>query len=186
MGVDSSVRRAVFLDRDGVINRALIRDGKPFPPAGIGELDILPNVFDALTRLRTAGFLLIVVTNQPDVARGTERREIVDDMHAHIGTLLPIDDFRICDHDDDDDCRCRKPKDGLLRDAARAWNIDLAQSFLVGDRWRDIDAGSSAGCTTVFIDYCYNERRPERCDVTVASLGEAADWILANNRSAHR
>lgn len=173
-----ALRRAVFLDRDGVINRAIVRDGKPYPPGRIEDLEILPGVREALARLRDAGFRLVVVTNQPDVARGTQRREAIDAMHASLSAALPLDEFRVCDHDDVDGCLCRKPKPGLLEDAAREAGVSLADSFMIGDRWRDIEAGQRAGCTTIFIDRAYAERRPDRPDATVSSLPEAADWIL--------
>jgi D-glycero-D-manno-heptose 1,7-bisphosphate phosphatase len=178
MGIDRGVRRAVFLDRDGVINRAIVRGGRPYPPAIEEELEILPGVADALARLHRAGFRLVVVTNQPDVARGRQRRETIDRMHARLGATLPIDDFRVCPHDDSDACGCRKPKPGLLDAAARDAGLSLGDSFMIGDRWRDVEAGARAGCTTIFIDYGYNERRPEHPDAVVGSLAEAADWIL--------
>jgi D-glycero-D-manno-heptose 1,7-bisphosphate phosphatase len=175
-------RRAVFLDRDGVINRAIVRDGRPYPPGQIGELEILPGVPEALARLHDAGFRLVVVTNQPDVARGTQRRDVIDAMHESLAASLPLDEFRVCAHDDRDGCVCRKPLPGLLEAAARESDLDLTGSFMVGDRWRDIEAGHQAGCTTVFIDRGYAERRPERPDVTVASLPDAVDWILSPSR----
>jgi D-glycero-D-manno-heptose 1,7-bisphosphate phosphatase len=170
----------VFLDRDGVINRAIVRDGKPYPPRHSDELEILPGVPEALARLRSAGFHLVVVTNQPDVARGTQRREVIDAMHALLAAALPIDEFRVCDHDDSDGCVCRKPKPGMLEAAAREADLNLSDSFMVGDRWRDVEAGRRAGCRTVFIDRQYAEARPDRPDVTVGSLPEAVDWILAS------
>lgn len=184
MGIDGSVRRAVFLDRDGVVNRAVIRDGKPYPPEAVTDVDVLPGVADAMQRLRTAGYLLVVVTNQPDVARGTQSRAQVDAIHARLARELPIDDVRCCYHDDADACDCRKPKPGLLLDAAAAHGIDLAASVMVGDRWRDVEAGRRAGCATVFLDYAYAERRPDRPDAVVTSLSEAADWILRRGSSA--
>lgn len=171
--------RAVFLDRDGVINRAVVKNGRPFPPARIEDLEILPGVADALTDLQAAGFRLVVVTNQPDVARGTQTRAAVDAMHERLAAVLPIDEFRVCAHDDRDACRCRKPLPGLLEDAARESSLSLPDSFIVGDRWRDVEAGRRAGCTTIFIDYGYDEQRPEHPDHTVTSLREAADWILS-------
>jgi D-glycero-D-manno-heptose 1,7-bisphosphate phosphatase len=183
MGIDRGVRRAVFLDRDGVINRAVVRDGKPYPPASEAELDVLPGVREALQRLRDAGFRLVVVTNQPDVARGTQRREVIDRMHARLARELPLDEFRVCDHDDADRCRCRKPNPGMLEDAAREGGISLAASFMVGDRWRDVEAGQRAGCAAIFIDRGYHERRPDAPDAIVSSLPEAAEWILKQPRS---
>lgn len=163
-----------------MINRAIVRDGKPYPPHHIDDLEVLPGVPEALARLRRAGFHLVVVTNQPDVARGTQRREVIDAMHASLASALPIDEFRVCDHDDSDDCVCRKPKPGMLEAAAREADLSLPDSFMVGDRWRDVEAGRRAGCRTVFIDRHYAEARPDRPDVTVGSLPEAVDWILAS------
>jgi D-glycero-D-manno-heptose 1,7-bisphosphate phosphatase len=177
MGIDRA--RAVFLDRDGVINRAFVRDGKPYPPATLEELEVLPGVPDALARLRNGGFRLVVVTNQPDVARGTQRAEVIEAMHARLLSELPLHEVRVCAHDDADACGCRKPNPGLLEAAARDGGIALAESFMVGDRWRDIEAGRRAGCTTIFIDRNYQERRPEGPDAIVASLPEAADRILS-------
>ncbi len=173
------MRCAVFLDRDGVINRAIVRDGKPYPPASLAELEILPGVPEALARLRAAGYRLIVVTNQPDVARGAQTRAAVEAIHAELlARGLPIDDFRVCYHDDADGCDCRKPKAGLLLAAALEDGLNLAGSFLVGDRWRDVEAGKRAGCTTVLVDYHYSEPEYGQPDMRVRSLGEAADWIL--------
>ena len=185
MGIDRAVRRAVFLDRDGVINRAIVRNGKPYPPATEEALEIFPDVPAALARLRDAGFRLVVVTNQPDIARGTQRREIVDRMHARLCAELPLDEVRVCGHDDADDCECRKPRAGLLEAAARDADLSLADSFMVGDRWRDVEAGRRAGCITVFVDRQYDEPRPDRPAATVRSLGEAADWILSRPGAAH-
>ena len=173
------MRRAVFLDRDGVLNRAVIcDDGKPRPPASPGELEILSGVAEACRSLRRAGFLLIVVTNQPDVARGTQRRDVIEAINDALRHQVPVDDVRVCYHDDADECACRKPRPGLLLDAADDWEIDLNNSFIVGDRWKDIAAGCRAGCRTVLIKRAYSE--VERChpDFQAASLPEAADWIL--------
>lgn len=172
--------RAIFLDRDGVINRAMVREGKPYPPATLAELEILPGVPEALRRLKANGFLLIVVTNQPDVARGLTPRATVEAFHACLREQLPLDDFRTCYHDSGDHCACRKPKPGLLVQAAVDWGIDTKQCFMIGDRWRDMEAGQHAGCWTIFIDCGYAEQQPECCDYRVASLLDAATIILTN------
>jgi len=171
-------RQAVFLDRDGVINRAMVREGKPYPPTTLAELEILPGVPTALARLHQAGFWLIVVTNQPDVARGTQTQSIVEEFHQQLQKQLPIDEFRVCYHDDANHCDCRKPLPGLLAKAAQMLNLELAKCFMIGDRWRDIEAGQRAGCKTLFIDYGYRERQPIHFDVKVRSLIEAVQWIL--------
>lgn len=172
------MKRAVFVDRDGVINRAVVRDGKPYPPATLDDLEILPGVERAASALRKAGFLIVVVTNQPDVATGVQQRDVVEAMHARLLAAGLCDDVKTCYHTDADGCECRKPKPGMLMEAAREWHIDLARSFMVGDRWRDIAAGKAAGCHTFFIDYEYRERRPEAPDAVVASLEEAGKLIL--------
>ena len=173
---------AVFLDRDGVLNQPVVRNGCPFPPQSLGEVTILPGVKDACRKLRDAGYLLIAVTNQPDIARGTAKPESVAAINKYLQDELGIHEFSICPHDDLDRCACRKPEPGMLVQAAAKWNIDLKASFMVGDRWRDIEAGHRAGCKTAFIDYAYNERRPAWMNVSVASLEEAAGWILALTR----
>ena len=177
-------RAAVFLDRDGVLNRAVVRDGKPYPPASLKELEILPNVASALRDLKAHGFAVYIITNQPDVARGNQTRETIEAMHKSLAASLPIDDIFVCYHDDTDNCECRKPKPGLLFEAQRKYNLDLARSYMVGDRWRDIDAGHAAGCTTILIDYGYRERKPAKApEATVRSLREAADWIMNSSMS---
>lgn len=172
------LRRAVFLDRDGVVNRAIVRDGKPYPPHRLSELRILPGVREACRRLREAGYLLILVTNQPDIARGTADEGEVSAMHALLRRYLRLDAIKVCPHDDAAHCACRKPEPGLLVEAAREWNIDLAASFFVGDRWRDIEAGQRAGCCPVFIDYGYRERRPDPPFFAASSLRKAAEYVL--------
>jgi D-glycero-D-manno-heptose 1,7-bisphosphate phosphatase len=172
--------RAVFLDRDGVLNRAVVRDGAPYPPDGLDELEILPDVPAALAALKECGFLLLVVTNQPDVARGRQPRAAVESIHAALRQALPIDDFFVCYHDDRDACDCRKPKPGLLAQAAAKYGLDLRACYLIGDRWRDIDAGHAAGCRTVWIDRGYAERAPSAAPaVTVQSCLEGARWIVS-------
>lgn len=180
MGIGGEMRRrAVFLDRDGVINAAVVRNGKPYPPGSVRELEVLPGVHAALNRLESAGFDLVVVTNQPDIARGTTTRAAVDDINKKLAETLPLRDFRICPHDSDDHCECRKPKPGLLLAASRELGIDLSASFMVGDRWRDVEAGRRAGCKTLFVDYGYDEQQPDAYDYRVRSLSDAADVILA-------
>src|SRR5690606_25258092 len=170
------MRRAVFLDRDGVINRAVMRDGKPYAPALLDDLEILPGVDRALEDLRDAGFARIVVTNQPDIARGTTTREAVDAIHAFMLRELALDEIRVCPHDDADNCPCRKPKPGLLLEPPP---YAAASSYMVGDRWRDIEAGRAAGCrATILVDYGYDEPIPNEPTVRVASLPEAVARIL--------
>jgi D-glycero-D-manno-heptose 1,7-bisphosphate phosphatase len=168
----------VFLDRDGVLNRCRIVDGRPFPPRNHHELEVLEGVSAACNELHAAGFVLIVVTNQPDIARGTVEPTMVDAMNAELATRLPIEAVLVCPHDDVDECACRKPRHGLLLEGARRFGCDLSRSFMVGDRWRDVEAGRRAGCHTVFVDHGYAERRPDSPDLTAASLAAAVPWIL--------
>jgi D-glycero-D-manno-heptose 1,7-bisphosphate phosphatase len=174
-------RRAVFLDRDGVINRVVLRAGKPYPPTDLTGLRILPGVREACRSLREAGFLLILVTNQPDIARGKADAKEVSAVHAHLQRFLRLTDVKVCPHDDAAECDCRKPKPGLLLKAALDWNIDLSASYFVGDRWRDVEAGQRAGCCAMFIDYHYPERRPEVPFIAVRSLRDAAVRIVEGN-----
>ena len=179
------LRRAVFLDRDGVINRALVRDGRPYPPTSLAEFEFLPGVAEACRRLKSAGFLLVVATNQPDVGRGTLPQEIVEALHAHLCRQLPIDRVEVsyAPGGGEPPDEFRKPRPGMLVRAAEALSIDLKRSFMVGDRWRDIDCGHAAGCRTVLIDYHYDEALRQPPDHRVKDLAEAADWILGAGKT---
>ena len=179
-------RGAVFLDRDGVLNVAEVRGGCPYPPASVEELTLLPGVQGACAHLKKAGFLLIVVTNQPDIARGKAPSKNIDAINDVLRERLSLDEVCVCPHDDADCCDCRKPRPGLLLSAARRWDINLAASFMVGDRWRDVDAGRAAGCRTVFIDYGYAERRPARPDLVTSSLAAAVPYLVATLERKNR
>jgi D-glycero-D-manno-heptose 1,7-bisphosphate phosphatase len=172
------MNRAIFLDRDGVINKAFIVDGIPTPARELDQLQILPRVEEALEMLRSAEFELVVVTNQPDVARGTLSAETVELIHLRLHSKLQIKHFYTCFHDDADNCPCRKPKPGLLIAAAEDLGLDLRACFMIGDRWRDIAAGQSAGCQCFFVDHLYEEKQPQMPYLKVSSLFEAAQMIL--------
>ena len=148
---------AVFLDRDGVINRAVVRDGRPYPPARLEDVEILSGAISSIQRLAERGYVLIGITNQPDVARGTQSREVVELINAMILSRLPLREIFVCYHDNNDNCDCRKPKPGLILRAAEKYGLDLSQSWMVGDRWKDIAAGRAAGLKTIFVDYHYAE-----------------------------
>jgi D-glycero-D-manno-heptose 1,7-bisphosphate phosphatase len=172
------LRPAAFLDRDGVLNAAIVRDGRPHPPARLADLQILPGVETACQRLRDAGMLVIVVTNQPDIARGTAGPLEVGVMNDVLLECLAIDAIFMCPHDDIDGCHCRKPRPGLLQDAADEWGVDLTISTMVGDRWRDVEAGHAAGVSTVFLDRGYSERRPDNYGHLAMDLLDAVPFIL--------
>ncbi len=171
------MRKAVFLDRDGVINRSEVRGGKPYAPTRAEDFELLPGAADAMVALRAAGWLVIVVTNQPDLATGKQSRTGIDAMHQPLRDAGMVDDIKVCPHVDADHCACRKPRPGMLLDAAREWGIDLNASIMVGDRWRDIEAGQAAGCRTIFVDHGYAEKQPERPDSVVMSLAQAQELI---------
>jgi D-glycero-D-manno-heptose 1,7-bisphosphate phosphatase len=182
MGEHQIRRRAVFLDRDGVINKPVVREGRPHPPAEVKDFELYEDVPAGCARLEAAGYLLVVVTNQPDVARGTQTRAAVDAMHRKMQDALPqIARVEVCWHAGAawaDPCDCRKPQPGMVLRAGKALNVDLAQSFVIGDRWRDIDCGHSAGCRTIFIDRNYSEALKQPPDRTVKSFGQAVEMIL--------
>ena len=178
---DTPRRRAVFLDRDGVLNDVTVRDGTPVPPPSVEQLRLLPGVVDACQRLSDLGYLLVVVTNQPDIARGRQTREEVDRMHAYLRQRLPLDDIVVCPHDDTDNCSCRKPRPGMLLDAARRYGLDLSRSFCVGDRWRDVEAARGAGVPAIYVDRHYGEREATGADAVVDSLPDAVPFIEARH-----
>ncbi|HLI29434.1 MAG TPA: HAD family hydrolase [Chloroflexota bacterium] len=171
-------RAAVFLDRDGTLNQAEVVDGIPRPPADAAQLTWLPGVPAALARLKRAGLWLVVITNQPDVKRGRVSRASVEAINARVLRELPVDAIETCFHDDADQCACRKPQPGMLLDAARRLDLDLAASFLVGDRWRDIGAGRAAGCTTIWLRHPWREATWVPPDYEATDMTDAAAFIL--------
>jgi D-glycero-D-manno-heptose 1,7-bisphosphate phosphatase len=178
---DAAPRRAVFFDRDGTLNHVVLRDGKPCPPADSSETVLMPGAAEALGRLKAEGLLLIVATNQPDVAKGLTSRENVEAINRWLAARLPIDHFEVCWCLEGEHCKCYKPKPGMLLEAAARMDIRLDESFIVGDRWRDIGAGKAAGCFTIWLQNDYDQPR-ESPDRTVRSLAEAADVILQRCR----
>lgn len=179
------LRPAVFLDRDGTLNAPVVRAGKPYPPATLAEFQLLPGVAEGCARLKAAGFALVVATNQPDVGRGTQDRATVEAMHARLLELVPaIDLVQVCYHggtDHGQPCDCRKPKPAMLLDAAARLGLDPRRSWMIGDRWRDVDCGAAAGCRTIFLDWGYAEALRARPDFTVRDLPAAVGIILAHS-----
>lgn len=151
------MNKALFLDRDGVLNKSVVVDGKPYPPKDLNSLELTDGIQDVLKRFKDHGFLLIVVTNQPDVSKGKTTKEKVEEINQYLANELNLDDVYTCFHDDQHNCNCRKPKPGMLHQANEKYNIDFNNSILVGDRWKDIKAGNEVGCRTIFIDYGYHE-----------------------------
>jgi D-glycero-D-manno-heptose 1,7-bisphosphate phosphatase len=172
------VRRAVFLDRDGVLTVPEFRDGRSFAPRRLEDFRIFEDAPESLRRLKAAGFLLVVVTNQPDVGHGLVERSVIEAMHCRLGEALPVDAIEACYHRPGDGCDCRKPKPGMLRRAAARLDIDLGRSFMIGDRGSDVAAGRAVGCTTIFIDLGYRGEPSEAPDHTVCSLNEAVRRVL--------
>ena len=170
--------RAVFLDRDGVINKAIIRNGNAFSPRTKAEFSFIDGVLEAIARLKDAGFRVIIITNQPDISRKKMDPQDLAWMTEQILKQLPVDEIIICPHDDKDCCNCRKPKAGMLLDSAKKWDIDLKQSYMIGDSWKDMDAGETAGCTCILIDAPYNQ--DVYCLTRAGYLADAVQMILGH------
>lgn len=173
--------RAVFLDRDGIINQSVVKNGKPFPPDSLESLQWVPQILESCEKLVSAGFRLIIVTNQPDVAKKLTKQESVEAIHAKIFSYLPINDIFVCYHTDANNCMCRKPLPGMIKEAAKKWSIDLSESYMIGDRWRDVEAGFNAGCHTLFVDYGYQESLTIQPNKIVQSVKEAVAYILSRD-----
>lgn len=175
------LRSAVFLDRDGVLNHVVERDGQPASPRTLDELRLVPDLA-AVNRLQQAGYLTFITTNQPDVARGYVSWGLIDRVLERIRSRVHIDDTRVCAHEDADDCSCRKPKPGMLLDLARHWHVDLARSWMIGDMWRDVEAARAAGCRSVLIRAPYNGGAA--ADFEADTLAEAVARILEHGGEA--
>jgi D-glycero-D-manno-heptose 1,7-bisphosphate phosphatase len=182
MGKHEVAQRAVFLDRDGVINRIAVRNGMPHPPSHVEEFELYEDVPDGCVRLKAANFLLVVITNQPDVGRGTQSREAVEAMNRKMQSALPfLDRIEICYHAGEhygQPCGCRKPRPGLILRAAADLNINPKRSYVIGDRWRDVDCARAAGCRAILIERGYTETLREAPDFTVANFNDAVNAVL--------
>lgn len=172
-------QRAVFLDRDGVLNAVVYREGRPASPRDPAQFMLEPAAPAAVQALQRAGLRTFVVSNQPDIARGRLEPAALAAMMDELVARVAVDDVRICPHDDADRCACRKPQPGLIRELAERWNVELARSYLVGDGWRDIAAGRAAGCRTVLLQQRYNE--DVAADHAARDLSAAVEWILAQD-----
>jgi len=181
MGVSIAIKsKAIFFDRDGVINKAIVINGKPYPPKSLSEIVLLNGVKEGMLMLRQYGYKLFIVTNQPDVGRGLIPVESIIEIHSFLLKELEIDEIFCCFHGSDNECDCRKPKPGMILKAIEKWNICKEGSFLIGDRWRDIEAGKSAGIKTILIDYHYEEKKSLPF-ITFDNTFQAMQFILKQN-----
>jgi D-glycero-D-manno-heptose 1,7-bisphosphate phosphatase len=176
------MNKAVFLDRDGVIVVPESRNGRGYAPRRLQDYRFYHDAHSSLCRLKEAGFLLVVVTNQPDVGNGLISRAVIDEMHARLVRELSVDAIRSCLHSQTENCACRKPAPGLLLEAIREFDLSVRHCFMVGDRATDIQAGKSAGCRAIFIERGYSEPKPQDADFTVASMADAAEAVLRQNQ----
>ena len=170
------MNKAIFLDRDGIINKSIIVDDKPYPPKDLKEFELVDDIFDLLFYFKELGYMLFVITNQPDVSRGKNIRFNVLEIHLYLSSILYIDDIKTCFHDGDW-CDCRKPKPGMILELAALYNIDLCSSMMVGDRRSDILAGNAAGCYTVFVDYDYDEPKATMANAVVQNISEIKELL---------
>lgn len=173
------MNKAIFLDRDGVINKTIFKMGKPRAPYTLEEFSFIDGVKEAVQSFKDNGFIIIVVTNQPDVARGWVSMEQVELVNNLVKDKLAVDEIKACFHTEKDQCNCRKPKPGMLLEAAESWDIDLEKSFMVGDRLSDVEAGHAAGCKSILVG---GEEKPSSVIVPefyCADLLTASKWILS-------
>ena len=171
------MRRAIFLDRDGVLNETIIKEKEITSPLKLDELKIFPDAKETLLTFKKCGYLLIMVTNQPDIARNKNTKKNVEEINDCLKNYLKLDDVCVCYHDDKDFCNCRKPKSGMLIEASKKHNIDLPKSFIIGDRWRDVEAGKNVKCKTIFIDFKYQEKLKNKPDYIITNIADAKNIV---------
>ena len=178
MGVGiCAVRRAIFLDRDGVINKAVIREGRPYPPVNWNEFSWVNGIQDVTQKLKEAGYLLFCVTNQPDVGRGLQDRSMIEAFHKYILESLPLEKIYTC-YDYSNNNPLRKPKPGMIFELRKKYHLNLEDCWVVGDRWKDIDAGNTAGCQTIFLDYGYDETLKSSPDYVISDLRQLIPLVI--------
>ena len=169
--------KAIFLDRDGIINKPIVRDNKPYPPQSLKELEFVEGIEDFLAKMKVFGYYLFIVTNQPDVARGTQKKEVIEEIHKYILDNLDIDKIYVCYHDNQDKCNCRKPKNGMILQAQKEFDLDLSQCWMIGDRSSDITCGEISGCRTIFYQYNYEESSFSIPDYIIENISQAKEII---------
>jgi D-glycero-D-manno-heptose 1,7-bisphosphate phosphatase len=161
--------KAIFFDRDGVLNKAIMKNNKPFSPKTLKQLEINPDANMIIKYAKKKKFLTFMITNQPDVARGENSKKNVDKINLFIKKKLNIDDIFCC-YCSDNQCKRRKPNPGMLIEAKKKWNISFKKSFLIGDRKKDIDAAKKVKIKSIFIDYNYDEKKPTKPNFVIYTL----------------
>lgn len=171
------MRRAIFFDRDGVINNAVLRKGRPYSPIDWSEFSWVSGIQYVSQKLKEAGFLLFCITNQPDVGRRLQDHSMIEAFHQYILENLPLEKIYAC-YDCNDENPLRKPKPGMILELCKQYELDLEDCWVVGDRWKDVDAGNAAGCRTIFLDYGYDEALKSTPDYIISDLHELISLII--------
>jgi len=179
--------KAIFLDRDGIVNKAIVEKGLPYSPTRLGDIFLTDGIKDLIKKWHDEEYIVIVVTNQPDVANHIITKNKVDKINNYLKSIALFDDIFTCYHNGKDDCDCKKPKTGLFLQAKEKYDIDFSQSYVIGDRWKDIEAGKNIGCKTIFVDYHYDEERPNKPDYTAKSVSDIKRiWSNINGKNILR
>ena len=179
--------KAIFLDRDGIINRAVVLDRKPYAATRLKEVFVVEGIKDLIKRWHDENYLVIVLSNQPDIANHVVSKSKVDKINNYLKSQVLFDDVFVCPHNDKDNCDCRKPKTGLFMQAVQKYPINFSKSYVIGDRWRDIESGNAVGCKTIFVDYDYNEKKPENPDIIVKKVSDIDKiWSFINDKNIRR
>ena len=151
------MNRAVFFDRDGVLNNLVFRDGDYYSPRNLNNFKFFNDAEKVIHTIRDKGYLAIIVSNQPDIARGYLKKSVLNEMTKQLFDKLSVDDVFYCMHDDPDVEECRKPDPGLIIKAQKKWGIDLNQSLMVGDTEKDQGTAKNAGVKFILISRSYND-----------------------------
>lgn len=179
--------KAIFLDRDGVINNPVISEGKPYAILRIGQIHVIDGIKELIERWHIEGYFVFMVSNQPDIANHIVSQSKVNKINNYLKSQVLLDDIFVCPHNDADKCNCRKPKTGLFLQANEKYEIDFSQSYVIGDRWKDIEAGKNIGCKTIFVDYDYKEKKPKNPDIVVTKVSDIDKiWSFINDKNIHR
>ena len=145
------MKQGIFIERDGILNQVRVDRQHQVSPLTLEEFQVNQGMAPLLSKLKAGGLVLIATTNQPGLSRGYQSRRELDRMHDLLRRTLPLDDILVCPHDETDRCPCRKPKPGLLVEAAFKWHLDLDRSFVVSDKWQDAEAARAAGCISLLL-----------------------------------
>ena len=179
------INKAVFFDRDGVLNRAIIKDKKPYAPRNFSKFVLYKSTPEFIKILCNKGYKIFLVTNQPDIGNGFTDLSELNKMHDYLCSLIKFDEIFVCLHSQSQKCICRKPSPFFVLEAKKKYNLNLKNSYFIGDRYSDYQTANKAGCNFLFIDRFYRETPIFSYKKSYKHVNECIKHILGSNNDVN-